>query len=132
MPQPLMPQHQTTFRTPQPPRHAIPPPFPWTALVPPRSKYFNGAVQGLTDNVVSATVQLYNAIRAELLPTPSRSHYTFNLRDLSKVVQGVMRADPRTTSDPKQVRAHRLYCCTAHCMCHAFAGMELRLQDDDP
>ncbi len=53
--------------------------------------------------MVSATVRLYNLIRAELLPTPSRSHYTFNLRDLSKVVQGVMRADPRSTSDKSQV-----------------------------
>lgn len=52
---------------------------------------------------MSATVRLYNLIRAELLPTPSRSHYTFNLRDLSKVVQGVMRADPRSTSDKSQV-----------------------------
>jgi hypothetical protein len=33
---------------------------------------------------VASTVDIYNAIRAELLPTPSRSHYTFNLRDLSK------------------------------------------------
>jgi dynein heavy chain len=54
--------------------------------------------------LVSGTVELYNAIRTELLPTPSNSHYTFNLRDLSKVVQGLMRADPKTTSTPEQVR----------------------------
>lgn len=52
---------------------------------------------------MSATVELYNAIRVSLLPTPSKSHYTFNLRDLSKVVQGVMRADSKTTAEPKQV-----------------------------
>lgn len=54
--------------------------------------------------LVSGTVALYNTIRAELLPTPSKSHYTFNLRDLSKVVQGLMRADPKSTSTPEQVR----------------------------
>ncbi len=34
---------------------------------------------------MEATTSVYNAIRAELLPTPSKSHYTYNLRDVSKV-----------------------------------------------
>lgn len=54
---------------------------------------------------VTSTIEIYNRIRAELLPTPSRSHYTFNLRDLSKVVQGVMRADPRGTGSREQLLA---------------------------
>lgn len=57
----------------------------------------------LTAQLVTATVQLYNAIRIELLPTPNKSHYTFNLRDLGKVVQGLMRADPKTLSTQQQV-----------------------------
>ncbi|OQS02753.1 dynein heavy chain, partial [Thraustotheca clavata] len=40
--------------------------------------------------IVSASVDLYQRVEAELLPTPSKSHYTFNLRDLSKVFQGVL------------------------------------------
>ena len=75
-------------------------------------KYFGDAIQALTDPVVTATVRLYNSIRAELLPTPTRSHYTFNLRDLSKVVQGVMRADPRSTGDSKQVLSLWLHECS--------------------
>lgn len=55
--------------------------------------------------LVTATVQLYNAIRTELLPTPNKSHYTFNLRDMGKVVQGLMRADPQTLSTQQQVRS---------------------------
>ena len=57
----------------------------------------------MSQSLLAATVQMYNTIRAEMLPTPSKSHYTFNLRDLSKVVQGCMRADPKSTSDRKQV-----------------------------
>lgn len=38
-------------------------------------------------NMVSATLDIYNTIADNLLPTPAKSHYTFNLRDLSKVFQ---------------------------------------------
>jgi dynein heavy chain len=55
--------------------------------------------------LVAATVQLFNAICCELLPTPSKSHYTFNLRDMGKVVQGLMRADPKATASQQQVGA---------------------------
>ncbi|GLC56009.1 hypothetical protein PLESTB_001054700 [Pleodorina starrii] len=75
-------------------------------------KYFNDTIQSMTEPLVDATVRLYNAIRAELLPTPSRSHYTFNLRDLSKVVQGVMRADPKSTNDYKQILSLWLHECS--------------------
>ncbi|KAF6265909.1 dynein heavy chain 2 [Scenedesmus sp. NREL 46B-D3] len=68
-------------------------------------RHFVEAVGGLTQKLVAGTVELYNAIRTELLPTPSKSHYTFNLRDMSKVVQGLMRADPKTTSTPEQILA---------------------------
>lgn len=54
--------------------------------------------------LVNATIQLYNAIRSELLPTPNKSHYCFNLRDMGKVVQGLMRADPKALDTQQQVR----------------------------
>ena len=44
--------------------------------------------------LVKAAVDLYTACRANLRPTPSRTHYTFNLRDLSKVFQGMLRVEP--------------------------------------
>ena len=40
----------------------------------------------LAQPVVNASVEMYNRVAEELLPTPAKSHYTFNLRDLSKVV----------------------------------------------
>jgi hypothetical protein len=37
--------------------------------------------------VIPCPLQLYTLAQRELLPTPTKSHYTFNLRDVSKVFQ---------------------------------------------
>lgn len=38
--------------------------------------------------VVAATLEVYQSATRELRPTPAKSHYVFNLRDVSRVVQG--------------------------------------------
>eukprot|EP00644_Phytophthora_capsici_P009072 jgi/Phyca11/526027/estExt2_fgenesh1_pm.C_PHYCAscaffold_60111 len=62
---------------------------------------FPQAVKQLGGAVVSATIDIYNTISQALLPTPAKSHYTFNLRDLSKVFQGVAQASSDTIKDGK-------------------------------
>ncbi|TRY86535.1 hypothetical protein DNTS_031645, partial [Danionella cerebrum] len=42
--------------------------------------------------LTQATLELYHAITARFLPTPAKIHYLFNLRDISKVFQGLLRA----------------------------------------
>jgi len=46
-------------------------------------------------------VELYEAISKELLPTPAKSHYTFNLRDISKVFQGILMVKPVSVQTPE-------------------------------
>lgn len=35
--------------------------------------------------LLQATIDIYNAIIAKMLPTPTKIHYLFNLRDISRV-----------------------------------------------
>ncbi|KAJ3068328.1 Dynein heavy chain 6, axonemal [Podochytrium sp. JEL0797] len=47
-----------------------------------------------TDAIVNSAIEIYHSMCTQLLPTPQKSHYTFNLRDLSKVVQGILQLQP--------------------------------------
>ena len=59
------------------------------------SQKFKQDVQLLGKPVASGTIEVYNKCQDELLPTPTRSHYTFNLRDVSKVFQGLQMVMPK-------------------------------------
>jgi len=55
---------------------------------------FKSETQSLGNASVQGTIEIYNKCGDELLPTPTRPHYTFNLRDLSKVFQGLLMVKP--------------------------------------
>jgi len=56
-------------------------------------------ISGNIGNLVLATQYVYEKVEKTLKPTPTKSHYTFNLRDMSKIFQGVCSANPKTCSD---------------------------------
>lgn len=53
---------------------------------------FDDEVKPLADPITTATIAIYRMVAKELLPTPSKSHYLFNTRDLAKIIQGMMQA----------------------------------------
>ena len=52
----------------------------------------------VTGPIVQATLDVFRTVSKELLPTPLKSHYLFNLRDLAKVIQGVTNTSPSEVS----------------------------------
>jgi len=46
--------------------------------------YSNQVVESI-DQLIESTQLVYRGVADNLKPTPSKSHYTFNLRDISKI-----------------------------------------------
>ena len=57
-----------------------------------RLQGFDESVKPLCDQLTQATLQIYKQMAKTMLPTPAKIHYLFNLRDISKVFQGLFRA----------------------------------------
>eukprot|EP01028_Stygiella_incarcerata_P006524 TRINITY_DN2668_c0_g1_i2.p1 TRINITY_DN2668_c0_g1~~TRINITY_DN2668_c0_g1_i2.p1 ORF type:complete len:4588 (-),score=1267.00 TRINITY_DN2668_c0_g1_i2:3353-17116(-) len=53
---------------------------------------FDEEVKPLGEIITNTTVEVYSSVLKTLLPTPSKSHYVFSLRDLSRVFEGLLRA----------------------------------------
>ena len=58
------------------------------------ANYFSDKVKKCGSIAVGATIELYASITRGLLPIPAKFHYTFNLRDVAKVIQGMMMTKP--------------------------------------
>uniref|UniRef100_A0A7S1PHU2 AAA+ ATPase domain-containing protein n=1 Tax=Percolomonas cosmopolitus TaxID=63605 RepID=A0A7S1PHU2_9EUKA len=54
------------------------------------SRRFGSTVVKIAQQMTPATIRFWKLIQRAMLPTPKKFHYVFNLRDLSRVYQGVL------------------------------------------
>ncbi|XP_064619187.1 dynein axonemal heavy chain 10-like isoform X2 [Lineus longissimus] len=55
---------------------------------------FDKDIQDIVPDITKMTMQLYSFVVKELPPTPSKFHYIFNLRDLSRIYSGMCLTTP--------------------------------------
>ncbi|XP_071325394.1 dynein axonemal heavy chain 11 isoform X2 [Trachinotus anak] len=68
-----------------------------------KQQLFSPLVQRSTAAVVQAAITLHHKMVHSFLPTAIKFHYTFNLRDLSNVFQGILFAGPETVRDSTEL-----------------------------
>jgi dynein heavy chain, axonemal len=86
-------------------------------------KPFQMEVRSAGEAIVTSAIEIYHSMCTELLPTPAKSHYTFNLRDLSKVIQGILQVRPNNV--PTKADIVKTFCHESSRVFHD------RLTDDD-
>ncbi|RKO97568.1 hypothetical protein CAUPRSCDRAFT_10766 [Caulochytrium protostelioides] len=55
---------------------------------------FSASVQDCASKLTTMTLKIYNQVLDTLKPTPNKFHYIFNLRDISRVYEGLLTATP--------------------------------------
>lgn len=53
---------------------------------------FPEEIKHISRSITEMTIDLYQNVTSKMLPTPTKIHYLFNLRDISKIFQGMLRS----------------------------------------
>ncbi|XP_047128116.1 dynein axonemal heavy chain 8 isoform X1 [Hydra vulgaris] len=67
------------------------------------SKRFGPDIADLTSRLVSSTRILWQRTKIKMLPTPAKFHYVFNLRDLSRIWEGMLNSSTDSVTTVKSL-----------------------------
>jgi dynein heavy chain len=68
-----------------------------------KANEYSKPITDLIGSVVDCTISIYQKTKAKMLPIPAKFHYTFNLRDVSKIFYGM------TTSSKKTIKSAEVF-----------------------
>jgi len=54
-----------------------------------KPKNYSNEVNKVVETFPIATIKLWQRMKASFIPTPSKFHYIFNMRELSRVFKGI-------------------------------------------
>lgn len=67
------------------------------------AKGYSDKIARMNRNLASAIIDVYNHAIEMFLPTPTKSHYTFSLRDVTRVYQGILMVPPKKLTDDEKL-----------------------------
>ena len=88
----------------------------YNSIINTRYREFPDGVKGAVGKITTSILRLYNFIIEKMPPTPSKFHYIFNLRDLSRVYEGLCNGTTDVVTTPQVlVRLFRNECDRIFC-----------------
>jgi len=88
----------------------------YSSIINTRFKEFSAPVKGATTKMTAVVLSLFDFIVEKMPPTPSKFHYIFNLRDLSRVCEGLCNSTTDIVTDEATiVRMFRNECDRVFC-----------------
>jgi dynein heavy chain len=75
----------------------------YSNIIKGHTSIFSESIRKSANTITEMSLSLYFEILKNLLPTPSKFHYIFNLRDISRIYEGMCCSTPEYFQDSKQI-----------------------------
>ncbi|KAI8916282.1 dynein heavy chain and region D6 of dynein motor-domain-containing protein [Gorgonomyces haynaldii] len=74
----------------------------YSNIIQGHTSIFSDSVKRASEKLTGITLKLFAEISKNLMPTPSKFHYIFNLRDISRIYEGICQGTPDHFTESKQ------------------------------